>query len=79
MFMQYKQLEFSFIFYRVWGCELVQIADFRAENNLKTGDVIQCRECGYGILRVAYALRARVGLDQFILLIFLKSRINFLV
>jgi hypothetical protein len=55
MFMQYKQLEFFFIFYRVWGCDLVQIADFRVENNLKTGDVIQCRECDYGILQVAYA------------------------
>jgi hypothetical protein len=55
MFMQYKQLEFSFIFYRVRGCELVQIADFRAENNLKTEDVIQCHECGYGSLQVAHA------------------------
>jgi hypothetical protein len=53
--MQHKQLEFSFIFYWVWGCELVQIAGFRAENNLKTGDVIQCRECGYDILQVAHA------------------------
>jgi DNA-directed RNA polymerase subunit RPC12/RpoP len=39
----------------VCGLELVQIADFRVENNLKTGDVIQCRECGYDILQVAYA------------------------
>ncbi|CAL9207842.1 unnamed protein product [Musa hybrid cultivar] len=35
------------------------IADCGAENTLKPGDVIQCRECGY---RILYKKRTRRGM-----------------